>query len=292
MTTCGSTVYLGDLPEHLKGEDLRKLLSVYGEIKSVNLRYGYGFVEFESPDDARDVVEIFSKQPFMGSSIKVEMAKTKTRQGSAETCETRVGRVRKGRKVSRMNTDIRYPVIVDNMNKSTCWQQLKDFGRIPGIEVAFGDIDKIHRGRGFLEYHSQEDADRAVQELNGRELNGNIVILSGCGPQKLLYKPYTSTHERRRSCSPVRSMRGRSMSSGQTARLRSPLSHGHDYDREARHEVYYYRSSYDHPSPPMRHQGYDSRDPPYDPVFWDYRQFRSMGDRSRALLWHNNDYGL
>lgn len=32
----------------------------------------------------------------------------------------------------------------------------------------------------FLEYLSQEDADHAVKELNGRELNGNIVTVSGC----------------------------------------------------------------------------------------------------------------
>ena len=75
-------------------------------------------------------------------------------------------------------------------------QELKDFGRLAGGTVAFCDIDKTNRKRGcvggkptlalvdsrdysFLEYFTQEDADRAVKDLDGRELLGNIVTLSG-----------------------------------------------------------------------------------------------------------------
>ena len=40
----------------------------------------------------------------------------------------------------------------------------------------------------FLEYFTQEDADRAVQELHGRELLGNTVTLSSyVNPTSLLH---------------------------------------------------------------------------------------------------------
>lgn len=70
---------------------------------------------------------------------------------------------------------------------------MKDFGREAGGQVTYSDIDrdvpgqgcvlpslpyssKSHYGiRSVLEYISQEDADRAVKELDGRDLRGRPV---------------------------------------------------------------------------------------------------------------------
>ncbi|KAJ3484347.1 hypothetical protein NLI96_g5716 [Meripilus lineatus] len=72
---------------------------------------------------------------------------------------------------------MRFPVIVHPLSRVTCWQELKDFGRLAGGVVAFCDVDKV-RSRGFIEYLSREDAERAVAELSGRELNGSLVTLT------------------------------------------------------------------------------------------------------------------
>ncbi|KAK7695474.1 hypothetical protein QCA50_000110 [Cerrena zonata] len=71
----------------------------------------------------------------------------------------------------------RYPVTVYNLDRQTCWQELKDFGRLAGGTVVFCQVDKINRGRGLIEYISQEDANQAVKELNGRVLHGKALSL-------------------------------------------------------------------------------------------------------------------
>ncbi|PIL37242.1 hypothetical protein GSI_00935 [Ganoderma sinense ZZ0214-1] len=69
----------------------------------------------------------------------------------------------------------RYAVIVKGLNPRTCWQELKDFGRSIDCEVAYCDVDREHRTRGFINYFSEEDAEQAVRKLDGRELLGNVV---------------------------------------------------------------------------------------------------------------------
>lgn len=75
---------------------------------------------------------------------------------------------------------VRYPVIVNNIGRGICWQELKDFGRLAG-DVVFCDLDKSKRGRGFIEYLDQESADRAVRDLDGREMNGCVVSVRSYG---------------------------------------------------------------------------------------------------------------
>ena len=69
-------------------------------------------------------------------------------------------------------------------------QDLKDFGREAG-SVSYADIDRDRAGEGYvapskkatilishlsvLEYLSREDAERAVKELDGKDLRGNSV---------------------------------------------------------------------------------------------------------------------
>ncbi|KAG1877680.1 hypothetical protein DFJ58DRAFT_720465 [Suillus subalutaceus] len=53
-------------------------------------------------------------------------------------------------------------------------QDLKDFGREAG-SVSFADIDRDNPGQGILEYLSRDDADRAVKDLDGKDLRGRPV---------------------------------------------------------------------------------------------------------------------
>ncbi|TCD67685.1 hypothetical protein EIP91_012051 [Steccherinum ochraceum] len=276
--TC-STIYLGGLPPSLQSEDLRRHLSAYGVIKSVNLLHGFAFVEFATEQviiDAKDAVAAYADQPFLGESTKVELARTRTHRKQSSVRSASVSEVPPAHppySSPPVNEDcIRYPVVVDNLHRSTCWQELKDFGKLPGLTVAYCDIDKNERNRGFLEYHTAEDSERAIRELSGRVLNGSTVYLTSCGPQRLLYKPQPKTRGpkrsmRRRSCSPM-PVSDMHSASGRRIRARSPLRDrgvGSSYDNVA---AYCYREGR-RSSPPPQLQGtqnYFHADRPYDPT--------------------------
>jgi arginine/serine-rich splicing factor 4/5/6 len=59
-------VYIGHLARDARTSDLERLFKGYGEIREVNVKSGFGFVEFKNPRDAKDVVYDFHGKNFLG----------------------------------------------------------------------------------------------------------------------------------------------------------------------------------------------------------------------------------
>ncbi|KAK7468546.1 hypothetical protein VKT23_003051 [Stygiomarasmius scandens] len=68
-------VYIGGLPEHTRQEDLRNCFSKIGNIVAIELKIGYGFVEFDSREAAELSVSKYHEGYFMGNKIRVELSK-------------------------------------------------------------------------------------------------------------------------------------------------------------------------------------------------------------------------
>ncbi|KAI0722876.1 hypothetical protein C8Q76DRAFT_691503 [Earliella scabrosa] len=144
-------VYLGGIPDSITTDEIFKnhcqYLSIYGRIQEIKLRPGFGFVQFYS-EKARCGPDFLQSGVLRSCSSPLDLNKR------------------------------RYPVVVKGLNPRTCWQELKDFGRLLGGNVAYCDIDRHSHTEGFINYTLEEDAARAVLELNGRELLGNKLQLS------------------------------------------------------------------------------------------------------------------
>ncbi|RDX55725.1 hypothetical protein OH76DRAFT_764801 [Lentinus brumalis] len=168
-------VYLGGLSDKVSANDIHKYLSIYGRISEVKLRPGFGFVQFESEKDALDVVHTYSTRQFLGEDVSVQIARPErhTREESAP-----IATPIKEAQASDGGSKMKYAVCVKGLNPRTCWQELKDFGRVLGGDVAFCDITRDTRTQGFLNYTREEDAERAARELDGRELLGHVVRLN------------------------------------------------------------------------------------------------------------------
>ncbi|KAA1084611.1 hypothetical protein PGT21_032877 [Puccinia graminis f. sp. tritici] len=69
-----SKIYIGGLPELTRPEDLQDCFSQLGRIKNIELKSGYGFVEYDSPQAACDAVSKYHEGTFLGSQIKVELS--------------------------------------------------------------------------------------------------------------------------------------------------------------------------------------------------------------------------
>ncbi|EGO02822.1 hypothetical protein SERLA73DRAFT_70307 [Serpula lacrymans var. lacrymans S7.3] len=67
-------VYVGGLPEHTRQEDLRSCFGKIGSIVNVELKVGYGFVEFDTKDAAEESVAKYNEGHFMGNKIRVEIS--------------------------------------------------------------------------------------------------------------------------------------------------------------------------------------------------------------------------
>jgi len=72
----------------------------------------------------------------------------------------------------------KWTVEVDNLSSRCSWQDLKDFMRKAG-EVTYGDAHgDCGKNRGLVCFISKSDMERAVDELDGREINGKEVRLT------------------------------------------------------------------------------------------------------------------
>ena len=67
-------------------------------------------------------------------------------------------------------------IYVGNMNYATTEEQLADlfaqFGNVVSADVIFDRFSGQSKGFGFIEMESEDDAKTAIENLNGRELDG------------------------------------------------------------------------------------------------------------------------
>ncbi|KAI5822460.1 hypothetical protein K523DRAFT_408524 [Schizophyllum commune Tattone D] len=68
-------VYIGGLPESTRTEDLKNCFGKLGAIVNIELKIGYGFVEFDNPEAAIESVNKYHEGYFMGNKIRVEISK-------------------------------------------------------------------------------------------------------------------------------------------------------------------------------------------------------------------------
>ncbi|KAF9519789.1 hypothetical protein BS47DRAFT_1336491 [Hydnum rufescens UP504] len=67
-------VYIGGLPESTRQEDLQACFGKIGRIVGIELKLGYGFVEFDSREAAEESVAEYHEGSFMGNKIRVELS--------------------------------------------------------------------------------------------------------------------------------------------------------------------------------------------------------------------------
>lgn len=75
-------VYVGNLQENVKKEDLEVEFAKYGKLQSVWVAFnppGFAFVEFDDEKDAQSAVGSMNGSDFMGSKIRVEISPNRGR---------------------------------------------------------------------------------------------------------------------------------------------------------------------------------------------------------------------
>ncbi|CCA73501.1 related to pre-mrna splicing factor srp55 [Serendipita indica DSM 11827] len=159
-------LYVGKLPPDVNSEDVRRFFEDEARVKVVDCRImtGFGFIEFDSSEDMDTALRL-DGHDFQGQPILVQVAREKPPRREPPR-EMRSSGRRQG-----------VTVIVSNVSRDVSWQDLKDFGREAGGGVIFSDIDRDVPNQGILEYYTAEEAERAVRELDGRELRGHTVTL-------------------------------------------------------------------------------------------------------------------
>lgn len=219
-------LYVGHLSSKARERDVEELFSRYGRVREILLKNGFGFVEFDDARDAEEAVYRCNGKDLRGERIVVELTRRPPRGrdmyrsggygggGGGGRYSSFNGRSGFNREPRRRDdnypTQTRYRVIVENLSSRCSWQDLKDIMRSAG-EVTYADAHRIKPGEGVVCYRRSEDLRRAMDTLDGKEVNGRRIKLID-GTRESSRCRYTRSRSRSRTRSRSRSSRKSSRS--------------------------------------------------------------------------------
>ncbi|KAK9111156.1 hypothetical protein Scep_018675 [Stephania cephalantha] len=167
-----TNVYVKNFSENTSEEDLKKFFGNYGPITSAVIMRdangdsrGFGFINFQNPDDAAVAVEKLNGSNLSDKVLYVGKAQKKSEREAelkAKFEQERLGRFEKlqGSNLYLKNLD-------DTVNDDKLKEMFSEFGAITSCKVML-DPQGQSKGSGFVAFSTPEEATRAVNEMNGK----------------------------------------------------------------------------------------------------------------------------
>ncbi|CAN8270804.1 unnamed protein product [Cochlearia groenlandica] len=161
-----TSLYVGDLDSNVTDSQLYEAFSQMGQVVSVRVcrdlatrrSLGYGYVNFTNPQDAARAIQELNYIPLNGKPVRVMYS-------------------RRDPSVRRSGAG---NIFIKNLDKSIDHKALHDtfstFGNIVSCKVAV-DSSGQSKGYGFVQYETEESAQRAMAQLNGMLLNDKQVYV-------------------------------------------------------------------------------------------------------------------
>jgi len=210
-------VYIGYLPNDARMDDVEEFFKGFGKIRSINLKPGYGFVDFEDIRDAQDAVKHLDGKRMCGETVDIQHAKgpghkARDRGGSGRPIvrDTRRSRERSPRRgggrsrrspsprrssgrSSRRYTRSRsrspprrysppqakgYKLLVSNISTRARSKNLKDaIYEETKIDCNFCEIHTPRDREGTVSFDTKEDMEEVLKAMDGFELKGRKIEL-------------------------------------------------------------------------------------------------------------------
>jgi len=167
------TLYLGNLPYSVAEDELRELLSGYGDIKAVRVAFradgtpkGFAHVEFADRSSAVRAIEAHTEQPFYitGRDVKVDYASS----------------------VANLVMEPYHKLYVHEFERDE--EHLREmFAKFDANIVRvylLKNASGAYMGNGFIEFQTVDQATRALNELNGHTEDGVKLNLAYARPPR------------------------------------------------------------------------------------------------------------
>ncbi|KAL6521874.1 poly(A) binding protein Pab2 [Orobanche minor] len=161
-----TSLYVGDLDFNVSDSQLYELFSQVGQVVSVRvcrdlstrLSLGYGYVNYNNPQDAARAIEVLNFTPLNNKSIRV-------------TYSHRDPSIRKSGTAN---------IFIKNLDKAIDNKALHDtfssFGNILSCKIAT-DPNGQSKGYGFVQFDTEDAAQSAIDKLNGMLVNDKQVYV-------------------------------------------------------------------------------------------------------------------
>lgn len=174
---------MGNLPYSMTSSELSRVFGEAGRVASVQIVYdrvtdrsrGFGFVTMASVEDAKEAIRMFDGSLVGGRTVKVNFPEV-PRGGEREVMGPSI------RDSYRGFVDSPNKIYAGNLPWGLTSQGLRDaFADQPGLlsaKVIYERDSGRSRGFGFISFASAEDAESALNAMNGVEVDGRPLRLN------------------------------------------------------------------------------------------------------------------
>lgn len=177
-----TNVFIKNIPLSWDESKLNELFGQFGTIKRSTIRKkegtndskGYGFVEFEDHESARNAVEKLNNH-------LVEEGRPGLTVERAQKKSERMEMLRNGTLRNQARRPEGENLYVKNLSESVTEDHLRKLftqcGNVKNVKVMVDQTGRP-RGFGFVSFHTQEEATKAVTDINGTFLEGKPLYVA------------------------------------------------------------------------------------------------------------------
>jgi polyadenylate-binding protein len=177
-----TNVYVKNLQLDVDDDKLQSMFGEYGTVTSAvvmrdddGTSRGFGFVNFETPDDASQAVDALSGKDIDGKELYVARAQKRSEREALIKAKYEERKQEREAKYQGMNLYIKN--LTDEMDDDELRKEFAAHGTITSAKV-MRDSNGRSKGFGFVCYSTPEEATRAVTEMNSRMMHGKPIYVA------------------------------------------------------------------------------------------------------------------
>ncbi|CAN1803668.1 RNA-binding protein CP33, chloroplastic [Linum perenne] len=182
-------LYVGNLSYTMTSEELTEIFAEAGRVSGVEIIYdrvtdrsrGFGFITMATVEEAKTAIKMFNDSQIGGRRVRVNFPEV-PKGGENEIVRTRVRRKYQG------FIDSPHKVYAGNLGWTVTSEVLKQaFAGQPGYlsaKVSYERDTGRSRGFGFVSFETAEDAEAALNTMNGVEVEGRPLRVNTATPPK------------------------------------------------------------------------------------------------------------
>lgn len=181
-----TNVYVKNLPLEWTQQDLEKKFGQFGNITSAHINVGlpddpnkskgFGFVNFENPEDASRAVEALNGLD-VGNDKKLYVVRAQKREEREKELRERFEQLKIERQKKYAGVNLYVKNLHDDVDDERLEAEFAKFGDITSAHV-MRDSNNKSKGFGFVCFSQQDEATKAATEMNGRILNNKPLYVA------------------------------------------------------------------------------------------------------------------
>jgi len=177
-----TNIFVKNLPLEVSDEKLKEMFTPFGEITSAVVMCGeggeskgFGFVNFKEFEGARAAVEAMDSKEFEGKTLYCGRAQKKDER--IKEMQDRFERQRAEQISKTQGRNLYVKNLDESMNDDKLRAEFGKYGDIASAKVMTDDKG-VSRGFGFVCFVATEDANKAVDEMNGKMIGSKPLYVA------------------------------------------------------------------------------------------------------------------